>query len=423
MSLVVGYLTKRFPRLSETFILDEILALQAAGVDLRLFALADPREAIIQPDVAAVRGPVRYLHAGRGPLRATSEVPATLLAHGRLAARSPRRYLGVVGYLLRRRRHVSSVRHFLEAGRLACWLEADGVTHLHAAFAHGPASVAHFVHLLTGLPFSFSAHAKDLYRSPADLLAVKVGAARFVLVCSAAAASDLRRIAGPAADKVVLAYHGVDTRRFQPTVARVDLDSCEPLRVLAVGRLVAKKGYPVLLDAVACALAGGTRLHCRILGTGDQRGALEAAIHRFGLGDTVTLLGGGTQEDVVEQLGWAQVFVQASVVLADGDRDGIPNALLEAMAAGLAVVATPVGGIAEVITSGDTGLLVPPGDSAVLAAALAGLAADAGRRRRLGEAGRRQVIARFDRAVCARAIVRRFDPRTDRADRSSGVAV
>ena len=437
----VGYLTKRFPRLSETFILDEILGLEAAGVPLRLYALADPAERIVQPDVAKVKSPVVYLRSPRGWRRSVSDALATVAAHARLLRRSPKGYLGVVWYIARERRHLATVRNFAQAGRLALILEADGARHLHAAFAHAPASVAHFVHLLTGLPFSFAAHAKDLYTSPPDLLARKIADARFVLTCSASAASALAAIAGPDAAKVLLAYHGVDTGRFAPPDAApamppdaapaMPADALPdvaaepalaaggggegepagpgpaPMRVLAVGRLVAKKGYPVLFEALAALARQGSRVTLSVIGEGVDRPQLEAMVDSLGLSTVVRFLGAQPHQQVAAAFREADVFVQASVVLGNGDRDGVPNSLLEAMASGLAVVASDVAGIPEVVAPG-CGVLVPTGDPRALASSLALLASDPGLRSRLGRAARDHVAARFDRAACARAIAPLF---------------
>lgn len=413
MNESVGYLTKRFPRLSETFILDEILGLEASGVPLRLYALAHPGEAVVQPDVARVASPIVYLHPPGGWRQGAAIARATVVAHGRLLVRSPRRYLGVLGYVAWKRHHLSSVRHFAEAGRLALLLEDERARHIHAAFAHGPASVAHFVHLLTGLPFSFSAHAKDLYLSAPDLLGHKVAAAEFVLVCSESAVAALRALPGAEDATIVLAHHGVDTSRFRPQVGGwgpplTGDPGASPLHLLAVGRLVEKKGYPILLEALAQARTAGYAIELDVIGSGPQLRALDARASTLGLADFVRFLGPRTHQEVAAAYLKADAFVQASVVLADGDRDGIPNSLLEAMASGLPVVATTVGGIPEAVIHGESGLLAPPGDAAALASLFMMLATERDLRRQLGRQARARVVEQFDRGSMIRAIAPLF---------------
>lgn len=414
MTVTVGYLTKRFPRLSETFILDEIIGLEAAGVPLRLYAIAHPGERITQPDVSRLSSSVVYLRGPGGWRQSVRDQAAVVRAHGQLLRRSPRRYLAVVAYIARKRRHLSTLRHFAEAGRLAVLLQRDDARHVHAAFAHGPASVAHFVHLLTGIPFSFAGHAKDIYVSAPDLLARKVAAASFVLACSESAAQKLRALSGPAAGKVVLAPHGVDTVRFAPPGP----GHCAPqplpglaggrVRVLAVGRLVEKKGYPVLLEALAALATRSQLASCRIIGAGPDEDVLRARVARLGLAEMVELSGACTHQEIAEAYLAADVFVQASVVLANGDRDGIPNSLLEAMSSGLAVVASSVAGIPEVVVPG-SGLLVPPGDPSALAGAVGLLADDPALRASLGRAARSRVVASLDRQACIGAVARLFE--------------
>ncbi len=396
----VAYLTKRFPRLSETFILDEILGLEDAGVSLRLYAGADPGEPIAQPDVARVRSPVAYLHEP-GRAAAARRFGETVIAHLGLIVGDPRRYGRALAHLLRHPDRRVTVFHFLTAGRLVRKLRRDRARHLHAAFAHTPASIAHYAHLLSGLPFSFAGHAKDLYTSNPEALAARAAAAEFVLVCSQSAARELERRAGPDA-RVVLQYHGVDSERFTP-----DRDRDRPrdtVGILAVGRLVEKKGYPILLEALAAVARAGRPVRCEIVGAGGLEGELRAQIERLGLERVVVLRGALTHEQVARSYRRADVFVQASVVLGNGDRDGVPNSLLEAMASGLAVVASDVAGIPEVVTDEVTGLLVPPGDAAALAGGLISVVDSPALRGRLGTAAREHVVAELDRRACGRQV-------------------
>ncbi len=422
MSTTVAYLTKRFPRLSETFILDEILGLEAAGVPLRLYSVADPGEAIVQPDVAKVKSPIVYLRRG-GAIGRTVTAAATLRAHARLLARSPARYARALSRFLRQERQLSALSTFAEGGRLALRLEADGARHIHAAFAHGPATLAQVAYLLTGIPYSFAAHAKDLYVSEPDTLAQKAREATFVLTCSGQAASAMTSLAGSGRSKVIVAPHGVDTARFRARGRRgathVSATAGAPLKVLAVGRLVAKKGYPVLLESLAALERRGCPVSCSVIGDGPDRTALQEMAGELDVAERLVLLGARTHQQIADSYTEAEVFVQASVVLPNGDRDGTPNSLLEAMASGLAVVASDIAGIREAVPPG-CGVLVPPGDPMALAGALERLAGSPELRLRLGRAARRHVKTSLERSECVRAIAPLF--LEDGPERPSAVA-
>lgn len=407
----VAYLTKRFPRLSETFILDEILALEDAGVPLQLLSIADPHEAVVQPDVARVTSFITYLQGEPGLAHTVRQLRRQWAAHRELWGVDRTRYLQLLAAAARARNRRVAMRHFVQAGLLAVLVRRSGARHLHAAFAHTPAAVAYQVHLLTGLPFSFAAHAKDLYLSDPVDLASRAAAAEFVLVCSASAERDLRAITGTSTE-VRLQHHGVDTAAFHPATEAAMASPRQPLRLLAVGRLVEKKGYPVLLQALAQVADGGRRVRCRIIGAGPLQAVLRRQIEELGLRDCVELRGALTREDVTAAYRDADAFVQTSVVLADGDRDGIPNSVLEAMSCGLPVVASAVAGIPEVIDHGVTGVLVPPGESSELAAALVTLADDPVLRRTLGRNARAHVVAHLDRAECGRSVAELFARRT-----------
>ena len=427
----ICYLTKRFPRLSETFILDEILGLEANGVPLRLFAIADPGEARVQPDVGRVRSVVTYLRNGTGPAAAARDQARFIRGHFRLLRRDPRRWTRVAWSMVVQGRSMALARHFVEAGGMAREVERVGGVHLHAAFAHGPASIGYYVHQLTGIPFSFAAHAKDLYLSSPEVLSLKMGASTFVMACSQSATDELVRIAsiglggrpGPGedgwADKVIFAPHGVDIERFHPgnrTYGAEDTGS-GPLRILAVGRLVPKKGYPVLLDALGELARRDVAFECRIVGGGDLRDPLTLQVSRLGLDADVLFLGSRTQSEVLDQYRWANAFVQASVVTADGDRDGIPNSVLEAMASGLPVVATGVAGIPEVVHDGCTGMLVPP-EPRPLADALQALSLDHHLRANLGGDARRLMVSQHSRSRCVQLPAALF---LDQISRDAGV--
>lgn len=419
---IIGIVVKRWPRLSETFVLSEILGLERAGLRLRLYPLMDSHEATSQDAIGEVRAPVSYLRTGT-----LADVAPLLSAQWALLRWRPGPYLRTLAYVLRRRRHRSTFVHFFEAARLVSRVREHGVTHLHAQFAHGPTSVAHFASLLGGVPFSFTGHAKDIYLSPRDLLAVKVAAAEFVATCTAHNAAYLRELAAPEdRSKIHLVYHGVDTRRFASGAsgppARVSgrqADGASPFAMMAVGRLVEKKGYVTLLRACALLRRSGSPFMLSIYGSGPQKGELADLISALDLGAVVRLKGTRKQADLIALYRDADAFVLSPEVLDSGDRDGIPNVLMEAMAAGLPVVSTIVSGIPELIEHDVSGLLVPPRDEVALAEALRQLmdpASGPALQARLASRARRRVVEHFDAAFHVRRMVDLL-----RAETASGV--
>lgn len=411
----IAYLTKRFPRLSETFILDEILGLESRGVPISLYAIAHPGEATVQEDVSKVKSPVGYIYLPEDEGGRICRLSALVLGNLAVFLRYPGRYVSVAMYIVRKRRSRSAVKHFIEAGRFTYLMGKENTIHIHAAFAHGPASVAHFAHLLSGVPFSFASHAKDIYLSAPDLLARKAAASSFVLVCSKAAESELRKrfdshlrpeVRLAAADKSVLAYHGVDVERFRPLPGKT---RGYPLRILSVGRLVPKKGFVYLIEALAMmppSLRKEFRLE--IIGGGPLREELTRGVALAGLEQVVVFKGSLTHQEIAEEFRNADIYVQPSVVLENGDRDGIPNALMEAMASSLAIVGTTVSGIPEVIDHGFTGLLIPPENSKALAEALARLVEHDELRTCLGARARVYAEQHLSRRVCATSLAERF---------------
>jgi glycosyltransferase involved in cell wall biosynthesis len=294
------------------------------------------------------------------------------------------------------------LKHFARAGWLAARLREVGAVHLHAHFAHGPASVAKYASELTGIPFSFTAHAKDIYTTPPELLQAKLRAARFVVTCTEYNAQHLADLAGPPwASRIHRIYHGVDFDRFRPGAGGNVERNLEPNGarrpvVLSIGRLVEKKGFPYLIEAARILAAGGRPFTVRIVGGGAQRDALEVAIQRARLKGTVELCGAMPQEKLLALYREAAAFVLPCVVTDNGDRDGIPNVLVEAMRMGVPVVSTAISGIPELVLHDRTGLLVPPHDAQALADAIAALLDDPERACRLAAQAARHVADAFD---------------------------
>jgi len=357
----LGLLVKMFPKLSETFILEEILGLERLGVPLRLYALAAPTDAIAHPAVARVHAQVTLV-----PEPVHDRGREFAARHLRLFATAPLRYLrSLMAALIRGR---GGVHDFAQAGWLAVQLRDDGIEHLHTHFISTPADVAELVSRLTTLPFSISAHAKDIYLSdPADLRR-KLEAARFTVTCTEFNRRTLASIAPRA--RVHRMYHGVDQAQFHPR-ERAGIDA--PAVILSVGRLREKKGLDTLIDACRVLRDRGQAFRCEIVGYGEEHDRLQARIAWLGLAGEVCLVGKLPREQVIECYARAAVYVQPSRIAADGDRDGIPNVLLEAMAMGLPVVASNVSGIPELVGDGHNGLLVEPDDPLALADAIARL--------------------------------------------------
>ena len=388
----VAYLLKTFPKLSETFILNEVLELERQGLPLHIFSLREPSETKVHPGVEEVRAGVTHLRY-TSPYR---RVPFERMAH-KIQFLEDRRYLFLrrpIRYLRTLRfhaKHGGRKRHFDQALALARELLRGAFTHLHSHFANEPTSVAELAHRLTGCPFSFTAHAKDIYLTDAGELSRKIAAAEFVITCTGYNRSHLARLAAGQAP-IHLCYHGVDLSRFsgEPQVPSNDA----PL-ILSVGRFCEKKGFPYLMQACHRLKQKGHRFVCRIVGFGSLQHELEELIRTLELQDCVFLAGKMTQDKLIHEYRRADLFALPCLVTDDGDRDGIPNVLVEAMAMGVPVVSTPVSGIGELVEHMQNGLLAAERDSESLAAALEMLLDDPRLRARLGANGRQKVMEGF----------------------------
>lgn len=382
-----------FPRLSETFVLQELIELERRGVRLHVVAMRHPDEAVEQEAVRALAAEVEYL-------------PDVAASAGRLALRVARAALFLkhpIGYLnglaatmaspdfTRGRLHQS----LLLAHRVA----RLGSPPIYIHFAHKPATIGRFAALLAGVPYALSAHAKDIWLTPQQELARKVRDASVVLTCTSDG-RDLLDGLGRGRTPVRLAYHGVDLTR----PPRAHSDRHVPL-VLAVGRLVEKKGYPTLLRAAAQLRARGLQFRLRIAGDGPEWPLLQRLVHELGLDETVSFLGPLTELEVRSEYDRADIFALACRELENGDRDGIPNVVLEAMAHGLPVVSTIGSGVGEAVVDGRSGFLAPQDDHEALADAVAQLLADRELRAAMGTEARVQVETKFDRDANLPAVV------------------
>lgn len=377
----VGYVLKRYPRYSETFVVNEILALEQAGVAISIFSLRPPEDGHFQDAISRVRARVGYYTAAG--LRADDLWSAIADAGACIDDVESRLVLA------RGMDH----RHVYQALRIARDARRLGVTHLHAHFATEATDVACLAAQLADLPFSFTAHAKDIFHEdvrPAALVA-KMRAASAVVTVSDYNARFLRGLPGAPAERVVRVYNGLPLEEiaFAEPARR-------PRRIVAVGRLVEKKGFAVLVEASALLRRRGVGHHCEIIGQGPLEEPLRAQVRALGLGDTVELVGPLPRRDVIGRVQSAALFAAPCVTGADGNRDGLPTVVLEAMAAGTPCVATDVTGLPEIVRDGETGLLVAEGQAAALADAMERLLDDAALRVRLAAAARRLVEQRFD---------------------------
>ena len=380
---VIGVVLKGYPRLSETFIAQELHALEARGLSLSLFSLRRPTETATHPLHARIRAGVTYLpeYLHREPLRVLRAWRHARALPGYRAA------LGAFRADLRRDRTRNRMRRFGQALVLAAELPAD-VVHLHAHFLHTPASVARYAASMRGLTWSVSAHAKDIWTTPDWEKREKLAASTFATTCTACNARHLRALA--ADGRVELVYHGIDTVRFPPRrdalAARDGRDAAAPVRLLAVGRAVEKKGFDDLLAALA-RLPDDCHFALVHIGDGPRLRALQQQASALGIARRIEWRGARAHDDVLAAYRNADLFVLPCRIGEDGDRDGLPNVLLEAQSQALACVSTNVSGIPELIVDGETGVLVPPRAPTILADALARLIRDPHRREALGRAG------------------------------------
>ena len=408
----IGYLLRSYPRLSQTFILNEILALERIGVSIQIFALTDPHEKVVQMQVSQVQAPVHYLDEAIQPRRLMNVLHENL----EVARRHFKGYIRSLLYIAANKRIDQG---YTASNRWECFLQAvhfvylftvkeqqtgKKLNHLHAHFAHDPTLIAYLVHCITGIPFSFTAHARDLYQVPEKVLTDRIREARAVVTCCRANLEYLNQIAPSQQSKFSLVYHGVNLNDFQP-IADPEASSVSELPlILSVGRLVEKKGFQDLLEALFIVKRSGARFQCAIYGDGPLCQPLKEWIEEHGMSDELKLMGDRTQRELISVYQNASLFVLTPVQTEDGDRDGIPNVLLEAMAVGITVITTAVAGIPELVAHNQNGLLYQPHDVENISTGIIELLQNATKRRELGSAGSKKVREQFDVTQAAKRL-------------------
>jgi glycosyltransferase involved in cell wall biosynthesis len=401
----VAFVLKGYPRLSETFIAQEILALERLGLEILIVSLRHPTDRATHPIHRQISAALlylpEYLH------RELARIWRGWLHSRRLPGYSAARAAWLSD--LRRDPTPNRIRRFGQALVLAAELPHD-IGHIHAHFLHTPASVARYTALLTGLGWTASAHARDIWTLPECEKRTKLAEAEWIVTCTEIARSHLAGLMSRP-DAVCLCYHGLDLERFAapPRGAnwRNGSDPHQPVLILSVGRAVAKKGYDDLLEALAL-LPADLEWRFVHIGGGALAAALRLQAERLGLSRRIEWRGAMPQPEVLAAYREADLFVLASKVAKDGDRDGLPNVLIEAQSQRLACVSTDVSAIPELIEQNVTGLLVPPGNPIALAEALERLIRHPEERARLGAAGEHHVRRHFSMEAGINLLATRF---------------
>ena len=395
----IAVILDTFPKLSETFIVREILALRKAGFSVFVYALRKPANPATDPETAALAATARIVSdttACQSWIICARQLVAhpvrSLAALLRIAALLPRDFIG----------SLRLARALPAAVVLAHRARHDGIARVHAHFATVPADVGLLMARLLNVPFSFSAHARDIYVRPGAALPWKIRQATFVVACTEHGRERLLKLApGTPSNKIVTIHHGVFPETFNAAKP-------EPDFVLAIGRLVPKKGFHVLVDACRILKERGTTVQTAIVGNGPEADRLKEQTERFGLADRVAWLGEKTFDELSPSFQRARMLVLPSVEAPDGDRDGIANVLIEAMAQGVPVIATTASAASEAIEDGIQGFLIPPENSVALADRMERLLRTPDLAARMGQAGRQRVAERFDIGNNAKTLAKQF---------------
>jgi len=388
-NLKIGYIVKMFPRLSETFILNEILELERRGAEIVIFSIKKPDEGQFHPQLSRVKAKVLYLE-GLDLKKWTSWLGTIwpfLLPHRE-------RFWQLLEKALVKKDH-NQMELLLLSSWVAARAEEFGLSHLHAHFASLPSTVAYFSHQITQIPFSFTAHAKDIYVYDMEehFLREKLFAAQFVVtVTDYNRRYLLKNAPGLDPDVINVIYNGVDIERLKPD----ERQDREPNHILAVGRLVPKKGFGDLLDACKLLIDRGISFHCLIVGDGREAEQLHRKQQELDLINEVKFLGPKRQDEIVELMHKSTLLCLPCTIDGDGNRDALPTVILEAMACGLPVVSTNLSGIPEMIDSGINGLLVEPDDPVSLSDHLTRLLSSEKLRKKLADGGLKKVALKFN---------------------------
>ena len=377
----IGYVLKRYPRYSETFIVNEILAHEAAGLEIQIFSLMYPTDGHFQDVLGEVQSPVKYLPQ--------DYMEASIWWYYLNKANEVLPDLFQMLEVFRNERF----RHVYQAIELATIVRTTGIEHLHAHFATSATNVARMASYLSNIPYTFTAHAKDIYHQDIDFkdLQSKIHDASSVITVSNYNIEHLTRMFGSDKDKIKRVYNGLDLRKLEYRIPK----NRKP-HIITIGRLVEKKGLNILVDACDILDKRGVDFHCSIIGKGELEFELIEQIKEKNLQDKVELTGALPRTQIIQKFYEASIFAAPAIVANDGNRDGLPTSILEAMALGVPCISTDVTGIPEVLKNNKTGILVPQNNSVKLANAIEKLLNDSKLSISLSENARKLIESNFD---------------------------
>ena len=403
--LKVAYMMSRFPKLTETFILYEMLAVQQQGIQVEVYPLLREREEVVHPEAMQFVSVAHFQPFISWPI---------LRANLFFLGKKPFAYLKTLWDVLRANWgsynfFTGVIGIFPKTVLFAYQMRADQVQHVHAHFASHPAAAAFIIHRLVGIPYSFTAHGSDLHRDR-HMLREKVAEAAFVAAISEynkeLIISECR---GKYREKVKVVHCGVDMEVFRARSHETPYEKGEnPFMILCVGTLHEVKGQPYLLEACRFLQERGHNFECHFVGDGPDRKSLNELVNQAGLSDKVRFHGRLTRDEIARLLVDADVLTVPSVPTRDGRREGIPVVLMEAMGSGVPVIASNLSGIPELVNDQQTGMLVAPRDAKSIADALERYIQDPALRRRFGNAGRAKVVEEFDLNKNAAILARYF---------------
>lgn len=393
----LGMVLKGYPRISETFISNEIRLLEKMGFDIHIYSMRAPRESFSHDSIKEIKAKVTYL-----PSSMIWGLPAFLWYNIRLFARMPKRYLECLKLMKTRYalapKKYTWVKHMLQAGYIMQKSILDDgvdVAHFHGHFAHTPTTVTMYAAKLAGVPFSFTAHAKDIYTQDPRRIEDKIDLAKFVVTCTKYNEAHLSKISRNG-KPIHCVYHGINLDLFsmngRSPMARA------PYKILTVARFVEKKGLDTILQALAKLKAEGLHFKYTLVGEGKAKfnKQIRQLVKDLGLEEETVFMGTITHGEVIQLLGSSDCFTLGCREAKDGDRDGIPNVVAEAMATGVPVAATEVSGVPELVDHEKTGLLCASNDADAMADMLRRILTDQPLRAQIIPAARETVHKLFN---------------------------